>query len=84
MIVLQVFITGPETNGESPEKLERKERVKVFDFRKFYDQLQKYVAEGRLKNPEENFHANLTVLDLHGDGPGPKPAVEDLLWLFLK
>ena len=51
-LCLQVFITGPETTGDSPEKLEREEKVKVFDNKKFWAQLQRYMSEGRLKTPE--------------------------------
>ena len=42
---------GPETKGETPEKLERDAKVKVFDFKKFYGQLQRRLKEGR-KLPE--------------------------------
>ena len=47
-------MTGPESKGETPERLERETKVKVFDNSKFVAQLQKYVNEGRMKTPEVN------------------------------
>lgn len=52
LISVQVFISGPETVGESPEKLEREAKVKVFDYKKFHSHLEQYFKGGRSKKPE--------------------------------
>jgi len=53
-LYVKVFITGPLT-GDVPEKLEREVKVKVFDNKEFWTQLQTYISKGRLKTPEVRF-----------------------------
>ena len=53
-----MFIFGPETQGDTPEKLDRNAKVKVFDYQKFRGQMQRYVKENRTKLPEVFYTSN--------------------------
>uniref|UniRef100_F6WZ85 Interferon regulatory factor like protein n=1 Tax=Ciona intestinalis TaxID=7719 RepID=F6WZ85_CIOIN len=48
----RVFVYGPETSGSAPEKLERNASVKLFDYRKFCENLQQVSQVGKFRSVE--------------------------------